>query len=541
MKRGFVALVVAVALGASPAAADPGTVGAQPPAPTDDQDWTEPTASVATDPADLVEDSGDSGAMTVVYAVKDGDSLSIETQRARSATDAASTIAEIQTEPDVLAVDVDTTRYLTGMPYKTSRDPASLRSAARVAVAADPARDQQWALDTLQAETAWTSSTGSGVTVAVIDSGVAPHPDLAGRFVRGKDFVDGTNGRADMNGHGTHVAGIIAMTANNNVGGAGLAPDVAIMPVVVADADGSVRAADSAKGIIWATDHGADILNMSYSGPASAVEEKAIQYAQSKGAVTVAAVGNAYLDASGSLDNPIQYPAAYKGVLGVGSITKSLDRSSFSEVGRQVDVVAPGGNGAFNSSRGIFSTYLGGAYVRMPGTSMAAPYASATMALTIGRERSTGVSPSPTDVLLGSAIDLGAPGRDDDYGFGLINPVGAMELLARLKATGSPLPAITPAEVTTRKVYRIRIKMHDGYLRYRIPAKGRFIVAWQRFQNSKWSDPSRFKGKRKGKTWYTVTTAGGLKVRMLAVRKKSKKNGPIWISPTVRTRSASPR
>ena len=73
------------------------------------------------------------------------------------------------------------------------------------------------------------------------------------------------------------------MTANNNLGGAGLAPGVAIMPVVVADAGGSVRSADSAKGIIWAVDHGADIVNMSYSGSASSAEQKAIQYAQSKG------------------------------------------------------------------------------------------------------------------------------------------------------------------------------------------------------------------------------------------------------------------
>ena len=228
MKRAFVAIAVALALGTAPVVADDDT-GTPAPAPVA-QAWEVPAATVLADPDTVVAQSRDSGAMTVVYAVQDGESLRIETEPAQSAADAADTIADIQAQPDVVAVDVDTTRRLTGLP-----------TAAQVA--ADPSRADQWALDALQAETVWGSSTGAGVTVAVIDSGVSKHPDLAGTFVRGTDFVDGTDGRVDPNGHGTHVAGIIAMTANNNIGGAGLAPDVSIMPVVVADAGGSVRAA----------------------------------------------------------------------------------------------------------------------------------------------------------------------------------------------------------------------------------------------------------------------------------------------------------
>ncbi|HPE10871.1 MAG: S8 family serine peptidase [Actinobacteria bacterium] len=553
MKRVFVAVFLAWAMGVTPGAADDAVVPTSTPS-TDQPSatsgpstaWQEPAATVTADPADVVEQSGETGEMTVVYAVQDGDSLRVVSDTATSTSDAIATVDQVQDRPDVVAVEVDTTRRLTGLPASQSRPgvTSTIRRESRAAAipSADPSRSQQWALDALDAETAWASSTGTGVTVAVIDSGVSRHPDLAGKFVRGVDLVNGGNGRMDSNGHGTHVAGIIAMTANNNLGGAGLAPGVAIMPVVVADAGGSVRSADSAKGIIWAVDHGADIVNMSYSGSASSVEQKAIQYAQSKGVVTVAAAGNAYLDSRGTLFNPVQYPAAFPGVVGVGAVTRTLRRSSFSEVGRQVDLVAPGGSGAFDSPRGIFSTYAGSGYVRMPGTSMAAPYVSGTMALTIERQRALGLQVNPVDVVLGSATDLGAQGRDDQFGFGLVSPNRALSTLNTLQATGGALPVIAPAEVTTRAVKRVRITVRKGYLKYRIPAKGRFIVGWQSYSQRKWSELNRFNGKRDGQTWYTVRSSGGMQVRIVAMRAgQKKKTDPIWVSRTFRTRAASPR
>jgi len=553
VKRVFVAALLAWAMGVTPGAADDAVVPTSTPS-TDQPSatsgpstaWQEPAATVTADPADVVEQSGETGEMTVVYAVQDGDSLRVVSDTATSTSDAIATVDQVQDRPDVVAVEVDTTRRLTGLPASQSRPgvTSTIRRESRAAAipSADPSRSQQWALDALDAETAWASSTGTGVTVAVIDSGVSRHPDLAGKFVRGVDLVNGGNGRMDSNGHGTHVAGIIAMTANNNLGGAGLAPGVAIMPVVVADAGGSVRSADSAKGIIWAVDHGADIVNMSYSGSASSVEQKAIQYAQSKGVVTVAAAGNAYLDSRGTLFNPVQYPAAFPGVVGVGAVTRTLRRSSFSEVGRQVDLVAPGGSGAFDSPRGIFSTYAGSGYVRMPGTSMAAPYVSGTMALTIERQRALGLQVNPVDVVLGSATDLGAQGRDDQFGFGLVSPNRALSTLNTLQATGGALPVIAPAEVTTRAVKRVRITVRKGYLKYRIPAKGRFIVGWQSYSQRKWSELNRFNGKRDGQTWYTVRSSGGMQVRIVAMRAgQKKKTDPIWVSRTFRTRAASPR
>jgi subtilisin family serine protease len=517
VRRAIVAISVVLSLGVMPAAADDSV------APPADPQWAQPAASVSQDAASLVEQAGDSGAMTIVYAVQDGDSLVIETEQVPTPAQAEQTIADVQQQSDVVAVDVDAPRRLTSLPGKP--------------LALDPSRGEQWALDMLKAEQAWDYSEGAGVVVAVLDSGVSRHQDLAGSFVRGVDMVDGLDPRLDDNGHGTHVAGIMAMSANNAEGGTGLAPQVSIMSVKVADSSGWVSAADSARGIIWAVDKGADVLNMSYSGSASSVEQKAIEYALSKGVLPVAAVGNAYLDSGGSLYNPIQYPAAYKGVVGVGAVTRSLTRSSFSEVGKQVDLVAPGGSGMFNSQKGIFSTFADGRYVRMPGTSMATPYVSATAALTIARQRSLGISVPTPDLLMGTAVDLGPAGRDDEFGFGLVDPVAALAKLTAIASTGAALPTVDPSEVQTRLVHQITLRARPGILRYRIPATGEFVVAIQRVKNKKWSRPTKFKGLRKGRTWYALTAKPGLKVRIIAVRNDALgKNDPVWVSPTMRTR-----
>ena len=519
VRRAIVAISVVLSLGAVPAAADDsGTPEVTP-------QWAQPAASVAADPATLIELADETGSMTITYAVQEGDTLRIETEQVASPAAAEQTIAEVQQQPDVIAVEVDEPRRLTGLQA--------------MPVVADPGRSDQWALDMLQAETAWDYSTGAGVTVAVLDSGVSRHPDLSGSFVKGVDLVNNSDGRVDNNGHGTHVTGIIAMTANNAEGGAGLAPQVSIMPVTVADSSGWVSASDSAQGIIWAVDHGADVLNMSYSGSASGVEQKAIDYALSKGAIPVAAVGNAYLDSGGSLYNPIQYPAAYTGVIGVGAVTRSQTRSSFSEVGKQVDVVAPGGSGMFDSSRGIYSSFADGRYVRMPGTSMAAPYTAAAMALAISRERALGLRTSVTDVVLGTAVDLGDPGRDDEFGFGLINPLGALNMLTTMAQTGIQAPSVEPSEVQTRPVNRVQVRARPGLVRYRIPATGRFVVAIQRVKARKWTKPLEFDGLRKGRTWYAIAVPPGLKVRIIAMRGDASDTGaPVWVSPTMRTRTS---
>ncbi len=506
-----------LSLGVVPAAADDAVAP--------DPQWARPATSVTQSPQDLVEQAPSSGPLTVVYAVQDGDSLRVQTQTASNPTAAEQTVADVQQQPDVVAVDVDVPRRLTSLPG--------------AATATDPGRTQQWALDMLKAETAWDQSLGTGITVAVLDSGVSRHVDLGGAFVKGIDLVEDTDARVDYNGHGTHVAGIIAMSANNAEGGAGLAPAVTIMPVTVADVSGWVRAADSAAGIIWAVDHGANVLNMSYSGSASSVEQKAIEYALSKGVLPVAAVGNAYLDPGGSLYNPVQYPAAYTGVIGVGAVTRSLLRSAFSEVGKQVDVMAPGGSGMFDSEKGIYSTFTDGRYVRMPGTSMATPYVAATAALALARARDLGLTVNIPDLLMGTATDLGVLGRDDEFGFGLVNPVAALDSLTTMATSGAPTPNVQPSEVQTRLVNQVLVRARPGVLRFKIPATGQFVVALQRVRQQKWAKPVQLKGVRNGRTWYRIPVTAGLKVRIVAVRSDAMdKTDPVWVSPTMRTRSA---
>src|SRR3954453_22655626 len=133
------------------------------------------------------------------------------------------------------------------------------------ASAADPLRAQQWGLDMIQADAAHATSTGSGVVVAVIDTGVlASHEDLAGRLVAGRDFVQQPNDDTpqDENGHGTHVTGIVAADANNGKGIEGAAPGAQVMPIRVLDADGTGDVDTVAKGIDYAVAHHVDVINM---------------------------------------------------------------------------------------------------------------------------------------------------------------------------------------------------------------------------------------------------------------------------------------
>ncbi len=286
----------------------------------------------------------------------------------------------------------------------------------------DPLRSQQWALNAVDYQSAWSISTGAGVTVAVVDTGVlASHEDLAGSVVPGIDLAadaakydPGHTGEVDPDGHGTHVAGIIAAHPNNGVGIAGAAPGAKIMSVRVLDASGSGSSSDVSEGIIWAADHGARVINLSLGGGPSPGMQIAIQYALSKQVVTFAAAGNSYQEG-----NQPTYPAAYPEAVAVGAITSSLQHAAFSNTGNYLDVVAPGDS--------IWSTYGQGRtqYAEMSGTSMATPYATATAALVLG-EKSNLTAAQLTHAVEATAIDLGAPGPDPVYGSGLVNPRGAL-------------------------------------------------------------------------------------------------------------------
>jgi serine protease len=253
-----------------------------------------------------------------------------------------------------------------------------------VASAADPLRSQQWGLDMIQADAAHSTSSGSGAVVAVIDTGVmASHEDLAGRLVAGRDFVQDPNDDTpqDENGHGTHVTGIIAADANNGKGIEGVAPEAKVMPVRVLDASGSGDADVVAKGIDWAVDHHADVINLSLGGDAVTTvlggDDKftaAVQNALNHGVVVVAAAGN---DTAPFCEQP----AVTGPLLCVGAVDRRGMRTFYSSSG---DIVAPGGSAIFGGSdEDILSTYNDGKYQTLAGTSQATPHVAGVAALLV--------------------------------------------------------------------------------------------------------------------------------------------------------------
>lgn len=315
----------------------------------------------------------------------------------------------------------------------------------------DPAYRGQWHLPAIDAASAWDVTSGSGTIVAVIDTGVAyetngPYvqaPDLAGTsFAPGWDFVSGDAHPNDENGHGTHVAGSIAETTGNGLGGAGVAPGATIMPLRVLDAEGSGSDFNLAQAIRFAADHGAAVANLSLGGPTTSdVVRDAIGYARSHGVVVVASSGN---DGSST----VSYPAAEVGVVAVGSVRYDRTRPPYSSYGTALDLVAPGGDLSVDQDHDGFpdgilqQTFAQGwttfCMCFMQGTSMAAPQVSAVAALVAARGTT---DPEVIEqVLKASALDLGPAGRDDQYGAGLVQAGAAV----RVALPGAPDPASVP-------------------------------------------------------------------------------------------------
>nr|WP_240512040.1 S8 family peptidase [Paludifilum halophilum] len=226
----------------------------------------------------------------------------------------------------------------------------------------DPDFSKQWGLEKVKAPAAWDVTTGSGnVKVAIVDTGVDyGHEDLSGKVEKGGDYIENDGDPMDENGHGTHCAGIAAATTDNGVGIAGMAPDVTIYAVRVLDANGSGSLQSVADGIIDAADAGAEVISLSLGASRGAQTlENAVNYAHDKGSAVVAAAGN-----NGS-SSP-SYPAYYDNALAVGATDSNDNKASFSNYGRWVDVAAPGVD--------IYSTYIGGGYQSLSGTSMATPH-----------------------------------------------------------------------------------------------------------------------------------------------------------------------
>jgi serine protease len=324
---------------------------------------------------------------------------------------------------------------------------------------ADPLLRYQWHLRAIQAQTAWPITRGEGVIVAVLDTGVAyedrgPYrraPELAAtRIVPGWDFVDDdahpddippTSGRRS---HGTHMATTIAAAAGNGIGGAGVAPEATIMPVRVLEPDLSGTARQIADGLRFAADHHADVANLSIAGPApSRVLRGAIEYAHAKGVTIVGAAGN---DGRASL----RWPAAYPGVIAVGAVDQAYTRAAYSNYGRALDLVAPGGSGEFIDAGygprdGVQSqTLMGGpaqfCFCFMASTSAAAAEVSGIAALLIASGRAT----TPAAVRAGltsSARALGSPAQAEEYGAGLVQARASLEAVGAARRVVAVHPA----------------------------------------------------------------------------------------------------
>ncbi|MEV6350441.1 S8 family serine peptidase [Actinoplanes sp. NPDC051851] len=311
-------------------------------------------------------------------------------------------------------------------------------SPAATIMGTDPYRQVQWGYDAIQAPAANTASTGANVIVGVVDSGVAKIDDLAGRVMTGNDFIASGNGTNDQNGHGTGVASIIGATTGNSVGMAGIAPAVKILPVRVCDANGSCPVDAVAAGITWAVDHGAQVINASLGGSSTDALTAAVAYAESKGVPIAASVGN-----SAENGNPVLYPGGYDTVVGVTAVDSAKARASFAEYGKQVDIAAPGVKILQASPTG---------FVYASGTSQASPHVAGVMALAKAYKPAI-TTTQMRSVLTSTATDLGASGRDDQFGAGLVHAGAVLTALGATvttpNATATPVTAVPVTSTAT--------------------------------------------------------------------------------------------
>jgi thermitase len=309
----------------------------------------------------------------------------------------------------------------------------------------DPDFNKQWGQTLIQSPAAWNVTTGSNlVTIAVIDTGIdETHPDLASKIVAGYDSVDNATPH-DGYGHGTHVAGIAAAATNNAVGIAGMSWGARIMPIRVLGNDGVGNAANVTEGILWAYQHGAKVLNLSLgsTGYSQAMQD-AIHQAHLAGSLVVAAMGNCRVaNPPYCATNPTSYPAAYANVMAVAAVGPNDQFAPYSQYGPHNDIAAPGGAmSSLHAPGGIYSTMpsyqvtmnssgYSQNYDYLQGTSMAAPHVAGLAALCLS------IAPYLTpntvqNIIQNTAVDKGAPGWDQDYGYGRINALAAVQQCAR--------------------------------------------------------------------------------------------------------------
>jgi type VII secretion-associated serine protease mycosin len=306
-------------------------------------------------------------------------------------------------------------------------------------------RDYQWDLRRLEMESVWELSQGDpSVIVAVLDTGVdREHPDLSTNLLSGFDFVNDDSDPSDDGTHGTHVAGIIAAVANNGEGVTGMAPRSRILPVKVLDSQGLGPDVAVAKGVIYAVEQGARIINLSSGTPfPSLALKEAVEFADRRGVMVIAAAGN-----TAERDNSVLFPAAYPQVLAVGALDDRDSPAPFSQRQPYVSLAAPGVNIASTIWR---AGNAGAAYGSGTGTSAAAPHVSALAALLWSADPRLSKG-DVRKIIMDTADDLGPAGRDEATGVGRLNPGRALRSIdasvrkpvtePRIALESSPAPA----------------------------------------------------------------------------------------------------
>jgi subtilisin family serine protease len=332
----------------------------------------------------------------------------------------------------------------------------------------DPMYAAQWHLPQILAPQAWDLTQGSpGAVIAIVDSGVDPyHPDLAPNLVAGYNTYNNNTNTLDQYGHGTEVAGVAAASSNNGQGIASVAGQSRIMPIRVTDATGRATSATIANGLVWAADHGASVVNLSFESVAgNAAIRAAAEYVLNKGALVVAASGNCgCFDATA--DNPF--------ILSVSATDETGGIAYFSSTGPYVDLAAPGTN--------ILTTAVGGLYFSDSGTSLASPVVAGVAALMF----SANPALTPTvvaELLEATAQDAGTAGYDTGFGFGRVNAYAAVAAAASYTPppdTTPPTASITAplpgATVTGTAVVNVSASDNVGVVKVDLYVDGLFLA-----------------------------------------------------------------
>lgn len=310
--------------------------------------------------------------------------------------------------------------------------------AKKLVLSNDPSLSNQWGMYKIQAAgnsaSAWDITSGSSsVRIAILDTGIEEsHQDLQGKVVASVNFSDSPTSQ-DVDGHGTHVAGIAAAATNNNTGVGGVGYQTSLMNVKVLGDAGWGYYDWITNGILWATDNGAKVINLSLGAPySSQALENAINYAWSKGVVVVAAAGN-----DGKVDP--SYPAYYSNAIAVAAVDQNDQKASWSNYGSWVDVAGPGVS--------ILSTFKGNSYAYYSGTSMATPFTSGVAALVWAK------GSCQTNTCVRQAVESSADtinGTGTLWNFGRLNALKAVEYTVDTPiSTVTPTPTSAPSPTPT--------------------------------------------------------------------------------------------